>query len=76
MAPPTAASIVANGVSGKAAPEPEPAAEETPAPGEDTPDEEGAKEDGEDKVQYSTCVAARRGEASVASSHLLCRLSR
>lgn len=55
MAPPTAASIVANGVSGKAAAEPEPAAEETPATAEDTdtPEAEGAEEDGEeeDKVR-------------------------
>lgn len=48
VAPPTAASIVANGVNGKT-PEPEPVAEETPAPAEDAPE---AKEDGEGEVSF------------------------
>ncbi len=66
VAPPTAASIVANGVKangvGKAAtPEPEPVAdeEETPAPAEDASEVEAeveAKEDGEEEVR-----AMRRG---------------
>lgn len=57
VTPPTAASIVANGVNGKTAAEPEPepeaeaepAAEETGAATEESPEVE-AKEDGEDKV--------------------------
>lgn len=53
VAPPTAASIVANGVNGKAseppAPEPEPVAEEAAATTEDAPKVE-AKEDGEEEV--------------------------
>lgn len=52
MAPPTAASIVANGVNGKT-PEPEKAAEETPAPVDDAPE---AKEDGEKEVCLSFVV--------------------
>lgn len=58
VAPPTAASIVANGVkangSAKAAPEPEPAAEDKPASVEDEDTDAAkpeAKEDGEEEVR-------------------------
>ena len=56
MAPPTAASIVANGVkaNGKA---PEPVAEETPAPTEEASKVE-AKEDGEEEVRAVNCHCA------------------
>ncbi|CAM9420671.1 unnamed protein product [Ectocarpus sp. 12 AP-2014] len=65
VAPPTAASIVANGVTGKAAAEPEPAAEETAAPAEDAPEAEGAKEDGEDKA--AEVAAAKEDEEDAAA---------
>lgn len=60
VAPPTAASIVANGVNGKAsepAPETKPAAEEAAAAAEDTPKVE-AKEDGEEVTSLEVCQIA------------------
>jgi len=65
VAPPTAASIVANGVKANGvgkAPEPEPVAEETPAPAEDASVE--AKEDGDEEVR-----AVRRSRVDLCLHH-------